>query len=93
MENISFQSSIRASNGDNYDKYFDPANKNNYKRDAKVHFVCCCGYELIKESETTWRCSGGSHRYNMQAGDVVKDKFGNFLFKVPLGMQKPSGAE
>ena len=41
--------------------------------------VCCCGFELTKESEDTYRCSGGNHRYNFNDDDVMVDKFGNIL--------------
>ena len=41
--------------------------------------VCCCGYELVKESEDTYRCTGGNHRYNFNDDDVMIDKFGNVL--------------
>lgn len=44
---------------------------------------CVCGYELIKETEDTFRCAGGGHRYRMSEGEVEFDKFGNVLLKMP----------
>ena len=44
---------------------------------------CVCGYELVKEDEKTFRCTGGNHRYNMKEGSVTLDKFGNILLKIP----------
>lgn len=61
--------------------FFDPSNNRHTKVNKTM--VCCCGYELIKESETTYRCTGGSHRYNLAEGDVIKDKTGKLLFRVP----------
>lgn len=43
--------------------------------------TCCCGYELIKYDEDTYRCTGGSHIYKLSEGDVIQDKFGNLLLK------------
>lgn len=52
--------------------------------------VCCCGYELIKEDEMLWRCTGGSHVYDLAQGDMIKDKDGNMSLRVPEGF---SGAK
>jgi len=45
--------------------------------------VCVCGYELLKESENTFKCAGGNHRYIMELGDIIKDKFGGIWLKKP----------
>ncbi len=71
-------------------RFIDTANQsqagqdvfNPLSEDGK-HMRCCCGYELIKEDEKTWRCTGGSHRYIIDQGDVTLDKFGNILFRRP----------
>ena len=68
-----------------HDEYFNPLlakPKNNTPKGIKM--VCCCGYELLKESDDTFRCSGGNHRYKVNMGDVFYDKFGNLLFKKPI---------
>lgn len=44
---------------------------------------CICGYELKKESEDTFRCTGGNHRYTIKAGSLFIDKFGNVFIKSP----------
>lgn len=46
--------------------------------------VCCCGFELIKQDEDTYRCSGGNHVYRFSEGSAMKDKFGNLLLKKDL---------
>jgi len=47
---------------------------------------CCCGYELIKQDENTYRCTGGNHVYALDEGDITRDKFGNvFLRKKNFG--------
>lgn len=51
------------------------------ERDGKL--VCCCGFELIKEADNTYRCTGGHHRYNFQEGQVTIDKFGNVMLRTP----------
>jgi hypothetical protein len=51
-------------------------------------WVCCCGYELIKDDDNLYRCTGGSHRYEIREGDVTRDKFGNVEFKLPEGFKK-----
>lgn len=56
--------------------FFDP----NYSGDGVLK--CCCGYELIKESEDTYRCAGGNHRYHISEGDVIMDKFGRIMIKL-----------
>lgn len=58
-------------------KSFDPMSYNG--KDLR----CCCGYELIKEDENTYHCTGGSHKYNINEGDIELDKFGNILLKIP----------
>ena len=45
--------------------------------------VCRCGYELIKEDDGGYRCTGGSHKYNISEGDVLQDKFGNITLMFP----------
>ena len=60
-------------------EFFDPYdNKHN-----KKFPVCVCGFELIKEDQNIYKCRGGKHRYIMDAGDVIKDKFGKLWFKKP----------
>lgn len=44
---------------------------------------CCCGFELIKEDDNNWHCTGGGHVYRIQDGEVAYDKFGNTLLKTP----------
>ena len=56
---------------------------NPYEKDG-IKPRCICGYELFKESNDTWRCSGGNHRYFISQGDVLYDKYGNVLLKKPL---------
>jgi hypothetical protein len=65
-------------------KFFDPYHNNKAHQDCdKKKPVCCCGYELIIESDGTYRCTGGNHRYLMGLGDIIKDKFGNVWLKKP----------
>ncbi|HDZ27917.1 MAG TPA: hypothetical protein ENH65_15580 [Candidatus Aminicenantes bacterium] len=52
-------------------------------RESDGKLVCCCGYELIKEADNTYRCTGGHHRYNFQDGQVFIDKFGNVMLRAP----------
>ncbi len=52
-------------------------------REGDGKLVCCCGFELIKEADNTYRCTGGHHRYNFQEGQVTIDKFGNVLLRTP----------
>jgi len=60
-------------------KYWNPEeNKYNLK-----YPVCVCGFELVKESENTYRCTGEHHRYIMQHGDFIFDKFGKVWLKKP----------
>ena len=56
--------------------WFDP----NYGGDGVLR--CCCGFELVKESEDTYRCTGGNHRYSISEEDVFIDKFGNVMIKL-----------
>lgn len=49
--------------------------------EANGMMVCVCGYELLKEDEDTWRCSGGGHVYRLSDGSVTHDKFGNTYIK------------
>ncbi len=49
--------------------------------------TCICGYELIKEDSKTYRCTGGSHRVNMDDGSLMMDKFGNMMMKIPESME------
>lgn len=65
-----------------YEDWFDP----NYMEDGVLR--CCCGYELKKESEDTYRCTGGNHRYIISDGDVTTDKFGNILIKLKQENEK-----
>ena len=52
-------------------------------RESDGKLVCCCGFELIKEADNTYRCTGGHHRYNFQEGQIVMDKFGNVMLRTP----------
>lgn len=45
--------------------------------------TCCCGYELIKQDEMTYRCTGGNHVYHLEDGDMIKDKYGNMMLRLP----------
>lgn len=45
---------------------------------------CCCGFELVQESEDTYRCIGGNHRYMISKGEVIIDKFGRIMLKMPV---------
>ncbi len=67
-------------------QFFDPmaVTRDNLGRPSVGVPRCCCGFELIKESEDTWRCTGGNHRYRMREGEVMVDKFGTILLKVPV---------
>ena len=56
--------------------FYDPYCQENGK------LICCCGFELVKESEDTYRCTGGNHRYVISEGDVIMDKFGNIMLKL-----------
>ena len=62
--------------------WFDP----NYEGDGILR--CCCGYELKKESEDTYRCTGGNHRYSINEGEVFIDKFGNVMIKLKQENEK-----
>lgn len=48
-----------------------------------VRPICICGFELIKEDNDVFRCTGGSHRYRMSEGEVTYDKYGMPLMKIP----------
>lgn len=75
--------------GGQWKGFFDPMTaKPNNGTPVGIKPVCCCGYELIKESEDTFRCTGGNHRYRMSEGEVVYDKFGTPLIKLPESMAK-----
>ncbi len=52
-------------------------------RESDGKLVCCCGFELTKESDDTYRCTGRHHRYHFQEGQIVMDKFGNVMLRVP----------
>lgn len=58
------------------EEFFDPNNEDGTMR-------CCCGFELILESGDTWRCGGGNHRYRVQDGTALLDKFGNLMMQQP----------
>ena len=60
-----------------HDRFFDTMKL------GRGYATCCCGYELIKESEDTYRCTGGNHRYHVSQGEVVFDKYGGILLKKP----------
>lgn len=60
------------------DAFFDPLGQ-----DGEV-LRCCCGYELIKEDEDTYRCTGGSHRYRISEEEVHLDVYGNVMLKKPV---------
>lgn len=45
--------------------------------------TCICGYELVKQDENTFRCTGGNHVYELDRGDMIKDKFGNLMIRAP----------
>lgn len=45
--------------------------------------VCICDYELYKVDENTWKCAGGGHVYRLSEGDMIMDKFGNFMIRNP----------
>ena len=57
---------------------------------AKYHMVadekgvlrCSCGSKLVKMDEKTYKCPGGFPIYRVDEGDIVKDKFGNLLFRM-----------
>lgn len=51
---------------------------------------CPCGYELVKEDEKSFKCTGGNHRYYFRDGTVVFDKFGNACL---AGYPMPSTAK
>lgn len=57
-------------------------------RESDGKLVCCCGFELIKEAGNTYRCTGGRHRYNFEEGQVMVDKFGNVLLRMPENNNK-----
>ena len=40
---------------------------------------------LIKQDEKSYRCTGGSHVYNLDDSTMVRDKFGNAYIKKPEG--------
>ena len=42
---------------------------------------CSCGRELVKVDDNTYKCSYGYPLYRMDMGDIIKDKFGNLLFR------------
>lgn len=53
-----------------------------YASNVGSGMVCCCGYELLKESENTLRCSGGGHQYKLpDKSAFAYDKFGNVLLE------------
>ena len=66
-------------------QWFDPYNsKDAHGRIGDgVTPRCICGYTLHKESEDTWRCAGGNHRYTVKEGTLFIDKFGNVWIKSP----------
>lgn len=75
--------------GEEGKNYFNPYTaKNNGSNSPGVKMFCVCGYELIKESENTYKCTGGNHRYIIQDGDIILDKYGNILLKIPENKPK-----
>ncbi len=58
--------------------YFDPESY-----DDSGILKCCCGYELIKEDEDTYRCTGGSHRYRVSKEECFLGRDGQMMFKKP----------
>lgn len=60
------------------DLYFDPDSYD----DSGV-LKCCCGYELIKEDEDLYRCTGGSHRYRISKEECFLGRDGQLMFKKP----------
>lgn len=53
---------------------------------------CVCGYELVKEDETTWECTGGNHKFHFEDGETALDKFGN-VCRVARAAPKKEGSE
>ena len=63
-------------------KFFDPmTGKPNDGSPTGTKMVCVCGYELVKEDDCTYKCTGGNHRYRI--GEWFLDKNGNVLLKQP----------
>lgn len=48
-------------------------------KDGRMH--CSCSRPLVQVDKNTWRCSFGYPQYRFEDGTVIKDKFGNLLFK------------
>lgn len=71
--------------------FFNPATQKPNSNNPYAKLCCCCGYELIKESDGTFRCTGGNHRYLISEGEVCFDKFGNTLLKLPQGENNKNG--
>jgi len=70
--------------GDDNAQFFDPmTGKPNDGSPVGSKAVCVCGYELLEESDGTFRCAGGNHRYLQENMDWMKDKFGNILIRIP----------
>jgi len=44
-------------------------------------YSCPCDFEIVKVDDNTWQCVGGGHRYHMDEGEMIKDKFGNMMLK------------
>ena len=42
---------------------------------------CPAGYLIRKIDENVYECDGGSHRYRMDANEIIIDKFGQVLLK------------
>lgn len=49
-------------------------------KDGKL--LCSCGNELIKNDDTSWKCSGGYPIYRPSDGEFFKDKFGDVYLKI-----------
>lgn len=77
IENL-FKAGVEPARGSNSeDEDYRPV------RQVNGIMTCICDYELVKQDENTWRCTGGNHVYEFDRGDMIKDKFGNMMIRAP----------
>jgi hypothetical protein len=91
MEEI--KPNTRCNDNESFDPFSIDRDENGNKVKPGITPRCICGFELIKESEDTWRCVGGSHRYRISEGECSFDKFGNLLLKIPKDSNNTKGGK
>lgn len=50
-------------------------------RNSDGSYSCPCNYVIVKIDENTWQCEGGGHKYQMDEGELIKNKNGEMMIK------------